>query len=40
MDEMITIVAFKTLTMATPQRKFANEAKGQGKHIDKPKGMM
>jgi hypothetical protein len=39
MDEMITVVAFETLTMAAPQGQFANKTKRQSEHINNPEGM-
>jgi hypothetical protein len=39
MNEMITVVTFKTLTVATPQGKLANKTNRESEHVDNPESM-
>lgn len=39
MEEIITVVAFVTLTVTTPQGQFANKTKRQSEHVHKPEGV-
>jgi hypothetical protein len=39
MNEMITVVTFKTLTVATPHGQLANKTNRESEHIDNPEGM-
>jgi len=39
MNEMMTVVTFKTLTVATPQGQLADKTNRESEYIDNPEGM-